>query len=366
MRRKGLASEMGRQVIEWVKRSGWEQMVSVSKVGFRYEPVAWLMQQRGLPATRARRLLGLACDFDEETVTVVERDLAKSQLSDGSFERSPMKTAGILNLLDDLRATPKGNVVEDAAAYLLRVLQIQPGYGEVTGDLTTGCIKEPCDLCGFFGPYNDRNEPEVMKRGAREMNFYREFEPLLGPKSPVRGKRRSSRDRPGPGSCYAWGLIPLAYIIEALCRSGYAEDPRLGPAIKVLLAVQRESGGWCRNLGGHPSCTIHAIRALGSHAGVRRSENARRALEFMKAMGAMGFAVIQASALFSFPVASELIRDTLKALVPRQQRNGTFGSPCRIERVAAALVAERHLNNAQCDCSSQNDLKKMGKRLHSL
>ena len=176
------------------------------------------------------------------------------------------------------------------------------------------------------------------------MNFYREYEPLLGPRSQVRAFRMSSLDRSGPGSCYSWGLIPLAYTSEALCRAGYAQDKRLQPTINVLLGAQRESGGWCRNPGGHPSCTIHAIRTLGSHPELRRGENAERSLRFMRnsqVRRADHFPVIQAAAAFDFPVARALISDGLAALAPRQRKNGTFGGPCAVERVAAVLVAEK-------------------------
>lgn len=200
----------------------------------------------------------------------------------------------------------------------------------------------------------------MLVRGAREMNFYREYEPLLGPKSPVRGVRRSSLDRPGPGSCYAWGLIPLCYTIEALCRAEHAQDERLQPAINALLGAQRESGGWCRNLAGAPPCTIHALRALGSHPELRQGKQAEKVLEFMRATqrGASGgeamrwlrgsslFAAIRAVARFDSPIAREIIRDALEALALRQRRNGTFGGPCKIERVAAVLVAAKTVESA--------------------
>ena len=172
---------------------------------------------------------------------------------------------------------------------------------------------------------------------------------------------RSSLDRAGPSSCYAWGLIPLAYTVEALCRAGYAQDGRLQPALNALLGAQRESGGWCRNLAGSPACTLHTIRALGSHHGLRHSEGAERALAFMRAAqrGALGgtakrwwrgsnvFAALQAVAAFDSPIAREIIRDALEALVPRQRKNGTFGRPCRVERVTAVLVAVRAVESAQ-------------------
>ena len=313
-----------------------------------YDPIPWLMTQAGLPAVRARRLLGLDCDGDEKAVRALERKHAKAQLCDGSFQQSPMKTAGVLNLLDDLRATDCNELIEAGASYLISVLESQPGYQRAR-TVRPGSLRTACDLCGFFGPYQDRSKPEVLAHGAREMNFYREYEPLLAPRSPVRGKRRSSLDRPGPGSCYAWGLIPISYTIEALCRAGHAHDQRLQPATNALLGAQRESGGWCRSLGGHPSCTIHALRAIGPHPKLRRGTHADKALQFMRATqrgskwwkGSNLFATIQAVAMFDLPVSHQVIREALASLAPRQQKNGTFGGPCRIERVAAMLIAKR-------------------------
>ena len=59
----------------------------------RYDPIPWLMEQQGLSAIRARRLIGLDRVGDEKAVATVERRFARSQLRDGSFEHSPMKTA---------------------------------------------------------------------------------------------------------------------------------------------------------------------------------------------------------------------------------------------------------------------------------
>ena len=290
-----------------------------------YDPIPWLMTQEG-PA-----------------VDLLTHELSKVQLRDGSLEQSPMKTAGALNLLDDLRAAACEELIKGAASYLISALESQPGY-ERARKVGPASLQAPCDLCGFFGPYEDRNLPHVLAWGAQELNFYREYEPLLGPRSPVRAFRMSSLDRSGPGSCYSWGLIPLAYTIEALCRGGYAKDQRLQPAINALLGAQRESGGWCRNPGGHPSCTIHAIRTLGSHPELRRGENAEHALRFMRNSQVRRsdlFPVIQAAAAFDFPVARALICDGLAALAPRQRKNGTFGGPCAVERVTAVLVAEK-------------------------
>ena len=253
-----------------------------------------------------------------------------------------MKTAGVLNLLDALAAESSDELVERGSEYLFAVLESQPGY-ECARDVEPGSLQQPCDLCDFFGPYEERSLPDVLKLGTREMNAYREFEPLLAPKSPVRHERRSSRDRVGPSSCYSWGLLPLTYTIEALCRAGHAEDPRLAPAVNALLGAQRDSGGWCRNLSGHPACTVHAVRALGAHPLLRKSEHAERAVAFMLGNGATGFAQMQAAAAFDLPVARAFIRQRLAAIAPRQRKNGTFGAPCQIERVAAALVASRAL-----------------------
>ena len=151
-----------------------------------YDPIPWLMTQNGLEAARARRILGLHREDDEGTVRSVELQLSKAQLPDGSFEHSLIKTAGVLNLLDDLKPFDSKTLIGKASSYLLSVLKAQPGYKRAE-EVMPSSLRTPCDLCGFFGPYEDRNRPDVLASGAREMNFYREFEPLLGPKSIVRG-----------------------------------------------------------------------------------------------------------------------------------------------------------------------------------
>lgn len=311
------------------------------KVLLPHDPTPWLMAQDGLPAIRGRRLLGLDHEGDAEAVRALARELADEQGADSSFADSPMKTAGVLNLLDDLRADGVEDVIAAGASYLFSVLRSQPGY-ERAKSVSPGSLSEPWDLFGFFGPYEDRGLPEVMVYGAREMNHYRQYEPLLGPKSPVRAERRSSLDRAGPSSCYSWGLIPLAYTVEALCRAGYAADERLQPALNALLGAQRESGGWCRNLGGGLQCTMFPLRVLGAHPTLSKSVHAERVLQFVRPgrwTGSKLFAGLQAVAAFDHPVAHQIIRDGLAALAPKQRKNGTFGAPCRIERVTAALVA---------------------------
>jgi hypothetical protein len=321
-----------------------------------YDPIPWLMAQDGLPAVRARRLLGLHREHDETFVRELEQRLAAQQGPEGSMSDSPIRTAGTLNLLDDLGATRSRETIQKAAGYLMALLASQPGYARA-GNVRPASLTTPCDLCGFFGPYEARNEPARMAHGADEMNAFREYEPLTGPQSPVRRERRSSRDRAGPSSCYAWGLIPLSYTIEALCRAGYARDERLQPALNALLGAQRESGGWCRNLGGHTGCSIYAIRTLGAHPKLRKSPHAERALVFWRATlrgergsdlqrwwrGANLFAALQAAAAFDLPLAREIIQEALAAIAPRQRKNGTFGTPHRIERVAAVLMATARL-----------------------
>lgn len=322
-----------------------------------YDPVPWLMAQEGVPAVRARRLLGLPRDGDECTVAALVGTLAQEQRPDGSFDGSPMKTGGVLNLLADLRTTDGGAMVKSGASYLLSVLQDQPGY-ERAKHVAPGALTEDCDLCGFFGPYAHRNAPEVLAWGAQEMNFLRAYEPLLGPNSPVRAERTSTLDRVGPGSCFAWGLVPLAYTVEALCRARCSPDARLRPATSALLGAQRKSGGWCRG-GGDPSCTTYAVRAIGAHQGLRGSPYADRALQFLRGTqqstargdisrwsGCRRFTIIQSMAAFSQPVAHAILRDALRVVTRRQRRNGTFGGPFPVERVCAALVGTRCLRSA--------------------
>ena len=314
----------------------------------RYDPEPWLMRQEGITAVRARRSLGLSGEGDDQYVREISRDLAKSQAPDGSFDGSPLKTAGIVNLLADMQAPEGGAISEHAVSYLVSILTSQPGY-ERAKRVKPGGLQTPCDLCGFFEPYEDRNVPRIMAKGTDEMNHYREYEPLLGPKTPVRGAARSTLDRAGPPSCYSWGLIPLAYIVEAVCRAGHAAAPRLAPAVKVLLGAQRASGGWCRNLGGHPNCSLYALRALGAHPRLRKSGHAERALQFLRKSRrrGSGFPALHAVARFDLPVARELLADMLSDAAARQRKNGAFGTPCQVERVAAVLVATRSLGSGK-------------------
>jgi hypothetical protein len=155
-------------------------------------------------------------------------------------------------------------------------------------------------------------------------------------------------------------LQPLAYTIEALCRAGYARDPRLKAGINVLLASQRANGGWCRSLSGDPGCTMHAMRALGSHPDLRRGLHAERALRFVRDThrgtlgkrwasrwgGAKRFALLAAVAAFPMAVAREIAEDALSAIAPQQRRDGSFGGPSEVERVAAVLGALRAIQQA--------------------
>lgn len=321
-----------------------------------YDPTPWLMTQQGPAAVRARCILGLNHPDDPSAVDETIASLAARQDSAGSISGSPLHTAGALILLADLNSEHSSEIICAASEYLLAVLAAQRGHAKAS-EITPGSLTTPCDLGGFFGPYDRRDEPEVLAGGAREMNALREFAPLLGPQSPVRAVRRSRLDRAGPPSCYSWGLVPLTFIIEALCRSGFAGDERLAPALAALLGAQRTTGGWCRNLYGHPDCSLHALRALAAHPDLRDGEAADRLLTFYRWTqtpeggplvrwwrGNKLYAALQALAAFDHPAARECIRFGLESIAPRQQRNGTFGTPHRVERVASVLVAQRAVN----------------------
>lgn len=313
-----------------------------------YDPVPWLMAQEALPAVRARRVLHLEREGDEKAIRAVVRKYRRSQRPDGSFSDSPMKTAGVLNLLDDLKAADCGELVGRAGEYLISVVESQPGY-ERARKVRPGTLRERSDLCDFFGPDRDRLKPDVLARNAREANFFGEFEPLMGPSKPLRGVRRGSFDRPGPWRCFTWGLLPLCYTLEALFRTGHGRDARLKPAINALLGAERANGGWCACGAGKHSCTRHAVRALAAHPRLKKGRYAQRAVEVMRgstrAPGKGPFAALQAVALFDSPVAREILREGLAFLAPKQKTNGTFGTPCRIERVAAVLIAKRALES---------------------
>lgn len=308
------------------------------------DPLPWLLAQTGDVAVRARCALGIAGIADLRRAREIAEKYTAAQCADGSFDNSTMKTAGIALLCSDLRVSDSPG--RRAARYLLDVLMRQPGY-ERARMLSPGSLRNACDLCGFFGPYSDRGLPDAVAMGAREMNVLREFDPLLGPKTPVRSERQSPLDRVGPGSCYAWGLTPLCYAIEAVCRAGLAGDARLPPALNALLGAQRESGGWCRNQDGHAACTLHAVRALGAHPQLRESAYMAKALVFFhtawRAQRVDAFAALRALVAIPTSLAREVIADLLAAIFPRQRRDGSFGPPASIERVAVVYAAaKRH------------------------
>ena len=321
-----------------------------------YDPIPWLMEQEGLPAVRARRAFGLERDGDAAVVRSVARRFARSQHPNGSFEDSHMKTAAVTCLLGDLRGGRSGELIEAAATYLLSALEAQPGH-EAAKRVKPGTLTQPFDLCGFFGPQGDRLKPDTLARNAREVNLSRKLEPLHGPKSPVKGVRKGSFDRPGPSTCYTWGMVPLCHTIEAACRAGHADDPRLKPAINALLGAQRENGGWCGcPPDGAPPCTTSALRALSAHPKLKRSKCAERGLALMHAsqwwvtrrtkqprIGSGFFATIEVIAAYDHATARDIIRNALTAIAPRQRRNGTFGTPCQVERVAAVICGLRAL-----------------------
>ena len=74
-----------------------------------------------------------------------------------------------------------------------------------------------------------------------------------------------------------------------------------------------------------------------------RAEDSANVVE----QGAGGFAAIQACAAFDLPAAREIVRDALAALATKPRRNGTFGTPCQVERVAAALCGLRALEESR-------------------
>ena len=325
----------------------------------KYDPISWLMRQEDEAAVRARCALGLTREGDDTIARKVAARFAKSQLPDGSFDHSPMKTAGVVCLLADLASELSADVMSRAAEFLFGLLEAQPGYRKAAR-VRPGALTAPWDLGGFFGACESTSDAYEPTDGPREMNFFREFEPLLGPKSPVRTERRSSFDRPGPGSCYDYGLVPLCYIIEALCRSERHADKRLKPAVNVLLGAQRTSGGWCRNPGGGFPCTIPAVRAIGAHPKLRQTSHAETALAFLRNSqssplgsksqrqwrGSKLFAALHAVARFDLALADEILADGLKAVAGHQRQNGSFGTPCRVERVAAVIAARKRLDRS--------------------
>ena len=104
-----------------------------------HDPTPWLMAQEGLGALRVRRMLALEREGDEPAARVLVNELSIAESREGLFADSPMKTAGLLNLLDDLRVGGTEELVAAGASYLVRVLESQPGYVRARGVAPAAC-----------------------------------------------------------------------------------------------------------------------------------------------------------------------------------------------------------------------------------
>ena len=77
------------------------------------------MAQEGLGALRVRRMLALEREGDEPAARALVNELSIAESREGLFADSPMKTAGLLNLLDDLCAGGTEALVAAGASYLV-------------------------------------------------------------------------------------------------------------------------------------------------------------------------------------------------------------------------------------------------------
>jgi len=84
-----------------------------------YDPIPWLLEQEGLPAVRARRILDLNREGDEEAIHALISEYVALQNADGSFDGSLMKTAGRLNLLSDLNFVSADTMISAGTDYLV-------------------------------------------------------------------------------------------------------------------------------------------------------------------------------------------------------------------------------------------------------
>jgi hypothetical protein len=82
------------------------------------------------------------------------------------------------------------------------------------------------------------------------------------------------------------------------------------------------------------------MRALGAHPTLRQSPYAEGALRFLHAnwRARDPYAILHVAAAHDLPVAREVVMEVLAHIAPRQRKNGTFGTPHRVERVAAVLA----------------------------
>ena len=59
--------------------------------------------------------------------------------------------------------------------------------------------------------------------------------------------------------------------------------------------------------------------------------------------GSRKYALLQAIAGFALSMTRQIIGDALATVAGEQRRNGTFGTPCRTERVVAVLLAVKKM-----------------------
>lgn len=84
----------------------------------KFDPVRWLRAQAGETALRARRKLGIQVESDSSAAAACVNSLRQQQEQDGSFANSPMKTACVLNLLDDLDIPDAHDTIQAGADFL--------------------------------------------------------------------------------------------------------------------------------------------------------------------------------------------------------------------------------------------------------
>lgn len=62
-----------------------------------------------------------------------------------------------------------------------------------------------------------------------------------------------------PNPKIGWAACVTGYVTHALMGLGFRDDHRVEPALNVMLAKQRDSGGWICNTAGQDAPYLHRI-----------------------------------------------------------------------------------------------------------
>ncbi len=201
---------------------------ALSRMGeLRYDPIAPFEEMGGRIGYLARiELLDGPTSTDRDTVRDYVRQLAETQLEDGSWESNTVTTAFNLIRLAETGATLREGPVEKGVSWLLST-------------------SEPLGFPGLF---------MVSEKLVSQFNAWKEKQERGKSARPHRKTTDSEaqkylEDRDALSSISAWPCeLRLTWTsgiaIEALLRCGLHEEPRVVRAVNTLLKMSGE-GNWC-------------------------------------------------------------------------------------------------------------------------